>query len=162
MLETVRTWWEHEKDAMGKALESFGSVPAEKRDDADFQRALDKFAHVLIARAVWLSRISDAERPGELFPTGVSIGDVGALLTSVTSGWDRYLNDLDEGSLDETIEYESTDGSAWSNTLLEILTHVYTHGFYHRGQIATLIAGLGGSPVNTDLILFARRHQTAP
>lgn len=162
MLETVRTWWEHEKDAMGKTLESFRSVPADRRDDPGFQRALDKYAHILAARAVWLSRVGDGERPDELFPTGVSIGDIGAMLTSVTSGWDRYLNDLDDGALGTSVEYESTDGSAWSNTLLEIFTHAYTHGFYHRGQVATLIADLGGSPVDTDFILFARQHQTAP
>ena len=28
----------------------------------------------------------------------------------------------------------------------EILLHVFTHGFYHRGQIASLVNALGGAP----------------
>ncbi|MGC3966918.1 MAG: hypothetical protein QM775_05970 [Pirellulales bacterium] len=38
------------------------------------------------------------------------------------------------------------------------LTQVFGHAWYHRGQIAQLVAMLGGKAVDTDYILWCRNR----
>jgi len=40
----------------------------------------------------------------------------------------------------------------------DILTQVATHGAYHRGQIAKAIRRGGGTPADTDFIIFVREQ----
>jgi uncharacterized damage-inducible protein DinB len=39
-------------------------------------------------------------------------------------------------------------------TALELLTHVTTHEYHHKGQVLTISRQLGYTPVDTDLIRF--------
>lgn len=41
-----------------------------------------------------------------------------------------------------------------SLTPLELLTHVFTHFFHHKGQILTMSRHLGYTPIDTDVIRF--------
>jgi uncharacterized damage-inducible protein DinB len=37
-----------------------------------------------------------------------------------------------------------------------MLTQVFGHAWYHRGQIASLVAELGGKAVDTDFIFWCK------
>jgi uncharacterized damage-inducible protein DinB len=40
--------------------------------------------------------------------------------------------------------------------LWQAVMHLSNHDSYHRGQLTTLIRQVGGTPTNTDLIVFYR------
>jgi uncharacterized damage-inducible protein DinB len=40
--------------------------------------------------------------------------------------------------------------------LVDLLTQVFGHAWYHRGQIAMLVKDLGGETVDTDYIFWNR------
>lgn len=54
------------------------------------------------------------------------------------------------------ISYKNSAGTAFENTLSDILMQVFTHGGYHRGQIAMQLRHQGLEPVNTDYIVWVR------
>jgi uncharacterized damage-inducible protein DinB len=44
----------------------------------------------------------------------------------------------------------------FTNTVFDMLLQVFTHGGYHRGQIAMEMRKAGLEPINTDYINFVR------
>ncbi|MEM1164735.1 MAG: DinB family protein [Planctomycetota bacterium] len=120
-------------------------------------RAITKLAHVVIARDVWLSRIDpESGRPDELWPRDWTLAQLRETVSASQQRWGRFLDRLTADGLSREIDYESYEGKAWTNTLEEILLHVWSHGFYHRGQVGALINELGGTPPAIDFIVHAR------
>lgn len=160
-LDDYRRQLAHEAEAHRRVVESIATVPVANLHTPAYHRALDRFEHVLLARDMWLCRLMRGEKgcpmpPEKIFTEGAEAETIAAHAERVSESWAAYMGGLDEPGLDRVIEYQSTEGSAWSSTVAVILTHAYTHGFYHRGQVATLIAQSGGTPAVQDYILFGR------
>jgi len=154
-----RRHFEHEKTTNERVLMSIRSVPEGSRNKPEFHYACDRFAHLLLTRLEWLRRIRAGGAQASmsaLFPEGVEPGDLAVLREKVEREWERYLVDLSPTELDRHAEYKSTDGSHWLTPVADILDHVYTHGFYHRGQIASAVGACGGDRAVQDLIVFVR------
>ncbi len=58
--------------------------------------------------------------------------------------------------LARVFEYQSYEGPRFRNTIEEILTQLFGHSWYHRGQIAQLIRSVGAEPAVTDFVFWAR------
>ncbi|RYE14391.1 MAG: damage-inducible protein DinB, partial [Sphingobacteriales bacterium] len=56
----------------------------------------------------------------------------------------------------DTYTYTNTQGKTYTNTVLQILTHVVNHATYHRAQIATDMRQHSLEPLMTDYIAYAR------
>ena len=54
------------------------------------------------------------------------------------------------------VRYRTSRGDEFRNTVAEILTHVATHGMYHRGQVALDVRRAGGEPRAADLVFCLR------
>jgi len=157
MIERERQRYAHEKDANRMVVESIMGIDERGRSDPRFQEAVDKFEHILLARRFWMARVTGRE-PDKLDAGGSTIEQVAAASARVEQTWDAYLGTLDDARLRNRIDLPAADGKKRSCTLEEALLQVYTHGFYHRGQIASLVRALGAEPAVTDFIFFCRRE----
>lgn len=153
MIERFRKWFEFECDRHAKAVTMLESVPAERRDDQRYAQALSKLSHLATARQIWLYRMGHGTMPAEFFPP-LPLPESQALWQSVETLWRGYLSDLTESELGRSFEYRGFDGKDYRWTVEEMLTHLFGHGYYHRGQIATLAAALGGKTFDTDYSLW--------
>ena len=156
-----RTLFDHERWAHERVLASIESVPEPSRHDPDFHWAVDRMAHILVARLVWLARLTDQAPPDDLFPHMDSLAGLRELAGRVDRGWSGYLGRLDHAELARQVVYDSTEGASYSTAVDDILDHVYTHGFYHRGQVARAISAAGGERAVQDYIFFIRAHAAA-
>jgi uncharacterized damage-inducible protein DinB len=157
MADRFRKWFAYEQDAHAKVVRSLESVPAECRDSPEYQKAVGWLAHLVMARKTWLGRLGVIPLPsGPLFPDKVELTEVLAGLRSVQELWSHYLVSLSDDMLAQTIEYKSLDAGQFRNRLEDILTQLFGHSSYHRGQIATLVRAAGGEPATTDYIYWCR------
>jgi len=78
------------------------------------------------------------------------------LLQQMESDWDRYLASITDEDLERVFEYTSYEGKRFRNSIGDILTQLFGHSWYHRGQIAALVRSLGGEPAVTDFVYWAR------
>ncbi len=54
------------------------------------------------------------------------------------------------------------DGTAYFNSVEEIIMHVMNHGTYHRGQLITMLRMVGFTAVeSTDFIRYLRMKEKA-
>jgi uncharacterized damage-inducible protein DinB len=150
-------WFDYEKDSYRLVLASFQTVPADRRGSEAFQKAVNLMGHLIAARRMWLYRMGAlVERPADLFPSDVECDGLPGELAAMEREWSDYLTGLDAHELERIVAYQSIDGSSFRNAVVDILTQLYGHSLYHRGQIASLVRAAGGEPAKTDFIFWSR------
>lgn len=156
-IDRYRRWFEYEKDVHLKVLTAYETVPLEQRTSAGYQKALDLFAHLASARLMWLHRFGVREQNvKELFPQDISADQLRELVNEMHVAWIAYLANLSDDELDRFFEYKSLDAGRFRSSIDDILTQLFGHSWYHRGQIASLIKALGGTPAITDFVYWSR------
>jgi uncharacterized damage-inducible protein DinB len=156
LADRFRRWYEYERDCNAKALAMLATVPAEKRADAQFQKAVDRMAHLVAARRRWLHRLGHLSDMPPAFPPGNKLDDLPKLVADTEAAWVAYLAKLDDAELARELEWVGPDGKRYRWDVEGILTQTFGHAWYHRGQIASLVAALGGKAVDTDYILWCK------
>ena len=156
LADRFRQWYEYERDCNAKSLEMLASVPAERRSVAEFQKAVDRMAHLVAARRRWLHRLGHLREAPGLFPPGTKLADLPVLVADTEAAWVAYLSRLDDRELGRTLEWQVADGRRYRWEVEGVLTQVFGHAWYHRGQIAQLVAMLGGKAVDTDYIFWCK------
>ncbi len=126
-----------------------------KQASAPPPRALRFLAHIIAAEYLWLNRIQNEKQALAVWPE-FSFAECERHFAELTAKWEAFLKDLTEARLAQTVVYKNTKGEEWHNTVGDILTHVFLHAAYHRGQIATAMRDAGFTPAYTDFILAVR------
>jgi len=110
------------------------------------------FSHMLNAHHIWNCRI------GQLV-AGYSVWEehpvqrFGAMELENFTGTMQLLENADLGRV---VQYHTSKGDPFINTVQDILFHIINHSTYHRGQLASLFRQQDISPVNTDYIFYKR------
>lgn len=155
-VERFRNWCEHERDCNAKSLKMLQSVPPEARASPQFTRAVGKMAHLVVARQMWLYRLGVITgRPESWFPATM-MEQLPAAVEAIERPWVSYLAHLTDADLAADFIYKGSDGRRYCWRLLDLLTQVFGHAWYHRGQIAMLVKDLGGEAMDTNYIFWNR------
>ncbi|MFM2393064.1 MAG: hypothetical protein RLZZ546_1046 [Bacteroidota bacterium] len=116
--------------------------------------------HILAAESLWFDRIN--ERPAkwnEEIYNNQSIEKISDEWLKMSSNLVTFCESQSEIFLEKIITYSRLNGDIYSQPLYEILSHVFNHSTYHRGQIITLLHQVGFHDVgSTDLLLFFREN----
>src|SRR5262249_40533884 len=156
LADRFRHWYEYERDCNAKSLAMLASVPAERRAAPEFQKAVGRMAHLVAARQRWLNRLGHWPEAPEPFPQGTTLADLSSLVAATEAAWVAYLRGLDESELAREFEWQLANGQRYRWNVEGVLTQVFGHAWYHRGQIAQLVAALGGQAVDTDYIFWSK------
>jgi|SRR5579859_1142033 len=150
MVEYFRKMFEYDDWANRRVLTILDGLPERE------EKLMKITSHVFLAQRIWLSRIM----PGKVALPSVSIlslEECHQALEELKNLWGDYLPTQTEASLAGKITYKTLKGVPFETVLIDILTQLVTHGPYHRGQIASLIKKAGGTPPETDYIVFTRQ-----
>ena len=89
--------------------------------------------------------------------------DLGELQFAVaeTDAWfEAYAGQVTDAELDQAISFRFTDGDAGTMTREEMLSHVITHGAYHRGNVGQIMKSIAVAPPRDLYTKFL--HQREP
>jgi uncharacterized damage-inducible protein DinB len=163
LVERYRRWFEYEQQAHRLTIASLREVAPEQQASPEWQKAASLFAHMMVARQIWLHRLGAfADEPHDFFPTGFSLERLEAMAEEMRIAWTAYLEAADDAELARVYDYRRSDGKAFRNSVEDTLTTMFGHSFYHRGQIASLVRAMGGEPAATDFIFWAREAIEGP
>jgi uncharacterized damage-inducible protein DinB len=161
--DRFRRWYTYERDCNAKTLAMIRSVPEERRTEPGYQRSIDLLNHLAVWRHIWLHRMGKvATTQNHWFPEGVPIEGCEALLAFVEEAWTDYLQNLTDEELTSSYECTGSDGNRYRWTVEQTLTQLNGHAWYHRGQIAQLVDGLGGTTVDTDYFFWNPPEKVGP
>jgi uncharacterized damage-inducible protein DinB len=116
---------------------------------------LERFMHVIAAEHVWLARLRHEPPRVGVWPKFTFDG-CASLMAANHREFAALLAAGDGDPFARTLDYTSTQGAPFANSVGDILLHVALHGAWHRGQIAALMRQAGLEPAPSDYILFAR------
>ena len=86
-----------------------------------------------------------------------NIDDLWAARQEMEKTLSDYIEKLDPDALDEEIEFELIGGNKGVMTRAMMLTHLFTHGSYHRGWVADMFGQIDGLiPPGQDVPVYAR------
>ena len=156
LADRFRRWYEYERDCNAKSLAMLESVPVERRGAPEFQKAVDRMAHLVAGRQRWLSRLGPYSGAPTAFPQGKTLADLPGMVAQTEAAWVEYLSRLDDTELAREFEWVAMDGRRYRWDVEGVLTQAFGHAWYHRGQLAQLVAGLGGKAVDTDYVFWAK------
>lgn len=154
VLDRFRRWYDYERDCNAKTLAMLESVPAEQRRTPEFEKAIGRTAHLIAARRRWLHRLGQWPDLPPIFPTGLTTTELQQQLAETEAAWVAYLKGLSEADLARVIEWTAPTGQQYRWDIEGILTQMLIHAPYHRGQIAQIVALLGGRAVDTDYLYW--------
>jgi uncharacterized damage-inducible protein DinB len=122
------------------------------------EEAVKKMSHLLMAKALWLSRLMPniQVHPMDVMMPADQRKQVNGELKKRL---EDHLAPLTPEKLAGKIAYKNTKGIPSEFVLSDILAHLANHGTYHRGQVATLIKKSGGTPPETDFIVFVSQEK---
>ena len=133
-----------------RMLESMKTAPVLE------ERALEIATHVLEAESLWIERLHGRLSAAHSWPPARPAAELAEFMERNVAAYADYLARL--GDSNPTVTYTNSKGETFTNSARDMLAHVFSHGCYHRGQIAMLIKRAGGTPVLTDYIFFVRER----
>ncbi|TCK85249.1 DinB family protein [Albibacterium bauzanense] len=120
--------------------------------DKTSEKAIKLFSHILNAHRVWNIRIDPKQTAFGIW----EIHPIQNFKNIDKVNQEHSLLILDKFDLNETINYVTSNGQAYSHCIRDLLFHVINHSTYHRGQIATEFRQNGLDPLATDYIHYKR------
>lgn len=115
------------------------------------------FSHILNAHHIWNSRIIE-ELPLVMPWDELNQGRFREINEKNHKATLRIIEQYDLNSI---VTYSNTKGERFSNSVAEMLFHVFNHSTYHRGQIAMDLRQNGITPASTDYIFYKRETSLA-
>lgn len=130
-----------------------GFLESRNIKDEQVQKLL---SHILNAEYTWLSRISGNSELAKQVWGVHSFGRLTEMTAEITIMYKDLLTSFSNEDFERMIPYKNSEGKSFTNSIQDILNHVFNHGSYHRGQINRLIRQKNLDPPITDYIAFAR------
>ena len=114
------------------------------------------FAHVVEAERVYLARVRGEDPWPQDFWPDLSRDACATLAAELPERYGAFLAGLSDADLTSSVRYRNSRGDEFHTPVGDLLTHVFMHSAYHRGQIAAAVRRAGGEPAATDYIAFTR------
>lgn len=111
--------------------------------------------HLAGATDAWATRFSGAE--ATRLPTVDELpafGDAEALLLSAGERLRALVPAFSPERLAGPFTWTNLSGAERTAPLWSVVRHAVNHGTYHRGQIASMVKRVGGTPLATDMVFW--------
>ena len=117
-------------------------------------RARKLLAHILQGERIWFDRIAGKQ------VTATTIPELGKeeLLRGFAENTVTY-HELIASRLQDVIHFRRISGEEYHASVADILYHLVTHGYHHRGQLASLCARAGVPYPSVDHIDYLMQNR---
>jgi uncharacterized damage-inducible protein DinB len=126
---------------------------------SSFPRIAATVLHIVGAEQIWAERLQNVKNPDWLPST--FIGDKDDTIAAWRKSSDlliQFTEIMHPERLLENQYYKRINGEEFTQPVYEILSHVFNHSTYHRGQIVTMLRQVGFEDVSsTDLLNYYRK-----
>jgi uncharacterized damage-inducible protein DinB len=122
---------------------------------SSFSTLRKTFGHIYDAEKVWLNRLGGTDLKN--FPsTNLERFEI-QLLIAESKACVVYVESLNEQEMNSLCTFQSRGIDTISRPVWHILTHIFNHSTYHRGQLVTMLRELGVTEIPaTDVIYYLR------
>ncbi|HEX7904077.1 MAG TPA: DinB family protein [Chitinophagaceae bacterium] len=149
--------WAHQK-----IMETILLLPEEKQlaeMPSSFTSLQKTILHMWDAESIWWQRMKLHERfirPSDNFKG--TTRDVVNGLMSQSKLWEGWVSNVSESMLEHVFEFRNQKKEQIKMPIWQMLTHVFNHGTYHRGQLVNMLRQAGVDKIpQTDFSAWVRK-----
>lgn len=113
------------------------------------ERPRELLGHLMVGERAWFERIEGAQKTTTMFPL---LSD-DELVRGFAANADTFRR-LIGSHLEDVVHFRRASGEEYRARVADIIHHLLTHGYHHRGQLAAHFARVGMAYPNTDHINF--------
>ena len=126
----------------------------EKEIESSFNTLKKTILHIADAEYIWHCRLTDV--PFDKIPSKMGAGI--EVLAMEDQKIIAFIESKEDSYFAQSTAYKNLKGDSFTNQNFGILTHLFNHGTFHRGQIVSMLrnAGFKGHIESTDFISFER------
>lgn len=128
---------------------------------SSFKSIFQTTFHIWDAESIWWQRMKLSERiiiPSENQEGKMS--DVVNGLLQQSQQWQDWVATASDIALGHVVQYHNSKKEYFKQPVFQILTHVFNHGTYHRGQLVNIFRQLRVEKIpQTDFIVFSRNRK---
>ena len=117
------------------------------------EKTIALFSHILNAHHVWNSRMLPIKREFDVFQIHALDDWMDIHYANQRNTFDIIMN---TDRFDRRLDYESSGGMPYHNTVQEMLFHIINHSTHHRAQISMDFRNNGIEPLALDYIFYKR------
>lgn len=114
--------------------------------------------HMWDAESAWWQRIKLQEvvtAPSANFKG--TTRDLVSALQHQNHLYENWIRNASDAAIEHVFQYYNSKREHFKQPVCEVLLHVFNHGTYHRGQIVTMLRGLGVTKIpQTDFVVWTR------
>ena len=136
------------------------TLPEEKQKaeiPSSFNSLYKTILHMWDAESIWWQRMKMQERivrPSD--NASPATKDVIGGLMQQSRQWESWVNNASDLSFEHVFQYYTSKKEHVKQPIWQMLTHVFNHGTYHRGQLITMLRQLGIDKLpGTDFSLYS-------
>lgn len=116
------------------------------------ERAVALLNHLINAQQIWNNRILPEDT---LY--GIWEQHATNVLESIDhNNYEKSIRIVNDFELNSIVQYSSSKGETYNNSIQDMLYHIVNHATYHRGQIAAEFRNSVIEPLITDYIFYKR------
>ena len=141
-----------------KVIVELPEVEVNKQRQSFMNSIRNSFNHLLVIDKIWLANM---KKEKHVFTNLQTI-----LFENMNDLWEEkkiteneirgYVTTLNEDEMEEIIEFELIGGNKCSLPRFMIITHLITHGGYHRGIIAEMCGKIPLPPIAQDITVWQK------
>lgn len=113
-------------------------------------------SHVLNAQYLWFARFYPKKKFSYKFWDVHQPAKLKEMNDEVASLFIEYIANIKPKDLINKVEYTTTEGEIYFNSLFDIFVHIANHSAHHRGQITHKMSELGKLTPKIDYIIYSR------
>lgn len=149
-IKTFHGWTHGSLDAL---LDHVATLPetllTKELDGFGYSSVREQFVHLLECEAAWVRDLQGEPWQPSEFPTVHRLKEAKKQVRVATLA---YLDGLSPEGLEEEVTMRLENGTSLSRTPAEVIHHVLTHAYHHKGQIVAMCRLLGHPVPDTDLL----------
>jgi uncharacterized damage-inducible protein DinB len=113
-------------------------------------------SHIILSENYWMTRLKTEDTSNKNFWKLLNQSECYRIAHENSKAYSDFIKEKSDIDFERSVTYKNTKGVEFTNSIEDILTHVFIHSSYHRAQIAREVRRLGMEPVNTDFIHYIR------
>ncbi|MBM2711422.1 DinB family protein [Mesorhizobium caraganae] len=159
--DLLRSLFVYQAWANGELLEKLASLDQQKHAK-ERHAAVRLVNHNLVVSRIFAAHLSGTHHgyASDNTEDTPSLDELSADVAAMDRWYLDYLEAVSPKLLSQPVPFIFTDGDKAMMSRLEMLTHVVTHGGYHRGEIGRILVQIGVTPPWDTFAVHL--HQTEP
>jgi uncharacterized damage-inducible protein DinB len=127
-----------------------------RNQDVTEEPVMKLLSHVVLSENFWMARLRNEDTSTRNFWKLLNLTECHRMVHENSKAYSDYIKDKSDNYFERSVTYKNIQGVEYTNTIEDVLTHVFFHSGYHRAQVNKEVRRMDKEPAYIDYIHYIR------